>query len=235
MRPSETKIEILFEDSDLLIVNKPSGLPCHATVDKNRVHLMAMLRNVKPEPILLHRLDVDTSGLLILTKNSAANLKMQEHLKHHRIEKHYLCISENLNLTKSLHKELEKVRTEILKSISSVKYQNYLSPKKIGKRELMTPVKSGGSTAISLIQKLRSGDNWLSFKIQIITGRKHQIRSHMKSLSWPILGDTLYNENSKIKFPRLGLHSWKIKFPHPTSEHIIELEAPLPTEFLNYF
>lgn len=239
MRSSETKIDILFEDDDILVVNKPSGIPCHATVDKKRIHLLSLLGSHNKQLILLHRLDVGTSGVVILSKNSAANHKLQTQLKNRQIEKYYWAVSENLSLNSmnknSISEELKLLRKEILESKTQVRLQNYLASTTKNKKEMMLPVRTGGDPAISLFRCLKNSMDWISFEVQIITGRKHQIRSHLKSLCWPIIQDTLYNESLKISAPRLGLHSWKVKFQHPRTGEFLKIESPRPIEFSKYF
>jgi len=227
----EASITILFEDEHLCVVDKPSGIPCHPTLDPRRPHLMGVLqaqRQNSSKLILLHRLDVDTSGVLILAKTSEANLRLQEDLKNRRIEKYYWAVSEVSKSRPS--KSVQMLQQEILNSQRPVIFKNHLAIVKKNKKDFTEEVRSGGDLAISSFRLLKKESSWLSFEVQLLTGRKHQIRSHLKSLHWPILGDRLYNLSLSMPVPRLALHSWRCVFQHPVLGNQIEVESSRPLE-----
>lgn len=223
----KTPIKILFEDADLLIADKPADLVCHSTHDKNRPNLLSLLKaQTQMELILLHRLDVATSGAIILCKNSEINLKMQEQIKNHDIVKIYWAAGE---VTKTqIDLGIEKARNQIMTTNDYVAFKNYLVIKKENKIEISVPTKSGGSVALSKVKLIQKNSTYCTFQLQILTGRKHQIRSHLKTLGWPILGDKIYNNRSRIDFPRLALHSWQLRFYHPNTNELLQIESPIP-------
>lgn len=234
MRSFKTPIEILFEDDHVLLVNKPAGLPCHATPDPQRPHLLSQLDDLQKKLILLHRLDVETSGVLILSKTPEANLNLQNQLKNRDIEKYYWAVGENKSGNK-LPLSLKKLHQILQETSKPIEFKNHLALTRKNKYELNLPVHSGGDLAWSRVKKLKKTSEWISFEVQILTGRKHQIRSHLQSLGFPLIGDKLYNEKPTLSSPRLTLHSWRVKFTHPVHRQPIEIEAPRPMDLKKYF
>ena len=207
--------EVLFEDDDFLAVNKPAGMPTQASVDKKRECLFEVLRPKYSYLGLHHRLDVPTSGVILLTKSERANKPVSDLFRERRITKEYLALC---------WKAPAKDQFSI---------ENYLKEKKIapGKKK-MVAVRSGGDPAVTTFEVLeRFGENASFVKAFPRTGRMHQIRVHLSQLGHPILGDALYFRADR-KYPRLMLHAHRLIFTHPFSHQKTVIECPLPEDFL---
>lgn len=164
-------------------------------------------------PGIVHRLDKDTSGVLIVAKNDKAHLNLSEQIKNRKVKKTYLA------LTRGVIKENEAtINMPIGRSTQD--------------RKKMAVVKNG-KEAITHFEVLERFKNNTYLKINLETGRTHQIRVHLAQIGYPIIGDTVYS-NGKNEFGVVGqmLHSWKIKFTHPITGEEIEIEAPLPEYFV---
>lgn len=209
------EIEILFEDKWLLIVNKPSGLPTQPTVDCRRPSLYTLLLESKRWPYigLHHRLDVPTSGLVLLTKNKDANKGVSELFKGRDVHKNYICLVNGVppqsKFTCQNHLKAQKLRTGKTKMISTL---------------------SGGDFAHTDFEVIESFATASLVKASPHTGRMHQIRTHLAELSYPILGDSLYFRVDR-KFPRLMLHAYELTFEHPMTGEQLTVTAPPPEDF----
>ncbi len=209
-------LEILFEDADLIAVNKPPGLPSQPTVDKNRPDLFTLMKKQKKtESIYLHhRLDRDTSGVILLSKSKRANGPLTEMFRTHQFEKIYwaLCKPENpLPETWEIQNHLVARR----KNAKSVK---------------MFRTESGGDFAHTLFRTLNSSAEATLVEAKPLTGRTHQIRVHLLHSKASILGDSLYG-GKDTRVPRLMLHAHQLNFPHPISGQPLKIVAPLPQDF----
>jgi RluA family pseudouridine synthase len=216
------EIEILWRDDDLLFVNKPAGLPSQSTHDKNRPNLLSVVEKQTGERLFLHhRLDKDTSGVMVLGRTSRVNKGLTDIFRDHKISKTYWALA-------------KKIAPPGISKISSSGFlvDNFVAPVRGPKQKLMrmVQVKSGGWRAITefrLIQELNFG---LLVEAKPTTGRTHQIRIHLAGLKQPILGDTLYGGKSS-EVPRLMLHAKELRLPHPITAREITVEAPLPKDF----
>ncbi len=209
------EIEILFEDKWLLIVNKPAGLPTQPTVDRKRPSLYSLLLESKKWPYigLHHRLDVPTSGLVLLTKNKDANKGVSELFKGRNLEKNYICL-------------VQGVPEE-----TSFSCQNHLKALKLktGKTKMIS-TQSGGDFAHTEFEVLQRYPTSSLLKASPHTGRMHQIRTHLADLKFPILGDSLYFKADR-RFPRLLLHAFELNFKHPNTGQQLKVTAPIPDDF----
>lgn len=212
-------IQILYEDNWILIVNKPAGLPTQSTVDKKRKNLFDELRNSKRWDYvgLHHRLDVPTSGVILLTKAKSVNKAIADEFKNKTIQKTYHCM------------------TSSTPNWNEIKYENHLKPIKLktGKTK-MHEVKSGGDFASTSFKVLQVKESYCLIEAMPHTGRMHQIRVHLSALGFPILGDALYGKIQK-DVPRLMLHAYQIEFTHPITKKIIQIKAEYPNDFQRYF
>ncbi|MAF91507.1 MAG: RluA family pseudouridine synthase [Bdellovibrionota bacterium] len=230
---------VVFEDDAIIVVNKPSGLNTQASLDPKRDHLYAavkrylMAKSKYPEKVyagLHHRLDVDTSGLVLFTKKKSANKNITKQFENRSIQKEYIAIS--------LNPESKDVPDQFI-------VENHLARKKSGiesKQLRMESVASGGDYAKTEFKKMDWQEALLSkisdqqkqdflklkclaFHVKPKTGRTHQIRVHLFESKLPILGDPFYfYENSSEKH-RLMLHAAKLSFVHPLTEEKLSLEA----------
>lgn len=220
--PENIPLDILYEDEHLLIVNKPVGMVVHpAPGHPSGTFAHALLyycKQLKPEefsdlrPGIVHRLDKDTSGVLLAAKNPQTHQKLVALFTSRQIEKHYLAIS--LGRPKT-----EKICAPIARH-----------PKH---RQKMAVVENG-KEAITLCQQLAEKGPLSLLSLQILTGRTHQIRVHLSYLGHPVLGDALYGNlhiNQKYGVVRQLLHAHRLKFIHPFTSKILEIEAPIPTDF----
>lgn len=215
-------VEVLYEDNDIIVVNKPKGLVVHpANGNPNGTLVNALMKICKGtlsgiggeiRPGIVHRLDKDTSGVLIVAKNDKAHLALCEQIKNREVKKTYLA------LTRGIIKENEAtINMPIGRSTTD--------------RKKMAVVKTG-KEAITHFRVLERFEENTLLEINLETGRTHQIRVHLSQIGYPIVGDMVYS-NGKNKFGVQGqmLHAWKIKFTHPITGKEMEIEAPLPQYF----
>ncbi len=227
--------DILFEDEWLIVVSKPPYLPTQPTVDENRINLFAALklfvqnrelaRGSQAEPYvgLHHRLDRDTSGVVLFTKSKSVNAAVGELFSKHLAQKKYLAIVEKRNL-------------QPLKSCDWI-VKNYLARR--GRSAQMAEVKSGGDYAETQFIVLSESSKTALIQAIPKTGRTHQIRVHLAGYGLPIASDDLYGDylaHSSRKegqlAPRLMLHAESLEFKHPVHGQSILVKAPTPTDFV---
>jgi len=197
---SKIKIEIIYQNSELLIVNKPHGIVVHPSKGhSNDTVINALLgMDIKFEanlgqtkPFLVHRLDKDTSGLLLVAKNEKMYSYLTEIQKKRKIKKHYLAVIKGVP---------DKKYATIDASIS----RNKSHRKKMS-------VNSKGRKSLTTYKVIKSNDSMSLIELELHTGRTHQIRVHMQALGHPIIGDTLYGKKSKL-IDRQLLHAYKLEF-----------------------
>lgn len=218
--------DILFEDEYLIAVNKPPGLPTQPTLDEARDNLFALLKKflaerdrvAQPYVGLHHRLDRDTSGVVLFTKKVEANAGVSEMFKVHTAVKTYQALT-------SRPRQLPPAEWSV---------KNYLGKSRepgLGKKKnKMASVRSGGDFAHTDFRLLEAnaGGLWLEAKPR--TGRTHQIRVHLSEAGMPILGDETYGGKTGVA-PRLMLHAANLTFPHPISKVEISIHSPVPEDF----
>ena len=222
LKAQNIPIEIIYEDSDIIVVNKPKGMvvhPANGNPDGTLVNaIMAICKDSlsgiggEIRPGIVHRIDKDTSGLLIVAKNDNAHVKMSEQIKNHEVKKTYIA------LVRGVFKENEAtIDMPIGRSTSD--------------RKKMA-VNKNGKNAITHIKVLKRFDKYTLLKVNIDTGRTHQIRVHLSHIGYPIVGDYTYS-NGKNEFDVIGqcLHAQKLEFKHPITQKDMCLEAELPQYF----
>ena len=220
LKAQNIPIEIIYEDSDIIVVNKPKGMvvhPANGNPDGTLVNaIMAIckdsLSGIGGEISIVHRIDKDTSGLLIVAKNDNAHVKMSEQIKNHEVKKTYIA------LVRGVFKENEAtIDMPIGRSTSD--------------RKKMA-VNKNGKNAITHIKVLKRFDKYTLLQVNIETGRTHQIRVHLSHIGYPIVGDYTYS-NGKNEFDVIGqcLHAQKLEFKHPITQKDMCLEAELPQYF----
>lgn len=223
---------VIYEDQYIIVVHKNAGIPTQPTVDPNRSNLFDLVkkhlsqREKKPEVYLglHHRLDRDTSGLVMFTKKEEANKGVADLFSEHRIQKSYQCL---------VWASPEAIQYDVQDRFEVKNFLGKISPKNETAR--FGSVKSGGDHAHTFFRVLEKfkGAYWL--EAQPKTGRTHQIRVHTSEAGLPILGDPQYfpkNVFSTTKAPRLMLHAFQLEFDHPVSGEPMKLESPLPDDFL---
>jgi len=234
----EIALDILYEDDDLAVINKPAGMMVHAGAGasddaRNRgtlvnalLHHFASLSGVGGElrPGIVHRLDKETSGLIVVAKNDEAHRKLSAQFAAREVKKKYVAL---------VHGWLKKDSGTIAESISRDRVR----------RTRMTTRGSGGRAAVTHYLVARPMDTpWGKFSlvdVRIDTGRTHQIRVHLASLGHPVVGDTTYGAPREVKsksspfsmkLERNFLHAAELEFKHPGKEKVISLKSELPRE-----
>lgn len=231
---------IVFEDSDLVIINKPSGLPSQSTLDIFEDHALSQLTSYyleknkglkAPYLNLMHRLDKDTSGLLIFSKKIAANKNLTALFESRKIEKSYLAAAEKVSSERALATDLEQpqAKTKYLEG-DTFKVSGLIKKDPLpGMSFHFSMDPKEGQSSETDFKIIRETSKHLILECFPKTGRSHQIRVHLKSVGLPILGDVFYNPTNK--FARLMLHAWTLKFKHPVTGQSMSVEAPVPPEF----
>ena len=223
LKAQQIPIEIIYEDKDIIGVNKPKGMvvhPANGNPDGTLVNaIMAICKNSlsgiggEIRPGIVHRIDKDTSGLLIVAKNDISHVKMSEQIKNHEVKKTYIA------LARGIIKENEA-------TINMPIGRSNTDRKKMA-------VTRNGKNAITHIKVIKRYENkYTLLQVNIETGRTHQIRVHLSNIGHPIIGDYIYS-NGKNEFGVIGqcLHAQKLEFKHPITQKEMKLEAPLPQYF----
>ncbi len=223
-KPEEIPLDLLFEDADLLVVNKPAGLVVHPGAG-NQTHTLvnALLHHCthlsgiggKERPGIVHRLDKQTSGCMVVAKNDAAHQELSRQFAEREVTKVYLALVAGT---------LRRSRGTIDASIGRHPVH----------RKKMAVDQKRGRAARTDYRVLQSGGGMSLLECTLHSGRTHQIRVHFHHLGHPVLGDSLYGRNSQIPAPRLMLHSWKLGFTHPRTGERMLFEAPLPEDFRSF-
>jgi 23S rRNA pseudouridine1911/1915/1917 synthase len=219
--PERIPLEILFEDNDLIVINKPAGLVVHPGAGHREHTLVNALLNHcatlsgiggKERPGIVHRLDKETSGCLVVAKNDAAHRGLSKQLAERAVEKIYLAL----------------VAGKLRKPAGLIEA-------KIGRhpvhRQRMSATTLRGRDAKTEYRVLRSSDRASLIECRPHSGRTHQIRAHLHHLGHPVLGDKVYAPRLTKDFPRQMLHAWKLGFRHPRTGEWKNFEAPLPDDF----
>jgi 23S rRNA pseudouridine1911/1915/1917 synthase len=219
----DIKLDIVYQDGDIAIINKYSGMvvhPAHGHYSGTLVN--AILFQIKDlsgingemRPGIVHRLDKDTSGLIIVAKNDKAHTKLTEMFKNKEIRKTYLAIVKG-----KVSKETGRIETNIGRDEKDRKKMSVSRDEKKGK------------LAITTYKVIDSNERYSLLDVNIETGRTHQIRVHMKHIGYPILGDIVYGRPDN-KIMRQMLHAYKLEFKHPITSEEMVLEAQLPKDFV---
>jgi 23S rRNA pseudouridine1911/1915/1917 synthase len=236
----EIPLDIVFEDNDLAVINKPAGMMVHAgagaTDDaRNRgtlvnalLHHMTSLSKVSGDlrPGIVHRLDKETSGLIVVAKDDAAHRKLSAQFAAREVKKKYVAL---------VHGWVKKDSGTLAQSISRDRVC----------RTRMTTRLEGGRAAVTHYKVVRRLDTkygkFTLLDVKIDTGRTHQIRVHVAAMGHPVVGDTMYGapkqargKNAVIALPRNFLHAAELEFQHPRSGETIALKSQLPQELQEF-
>lgn len=213
-------LEILYEDEDVAVVNKPCGMVVHpapgnetGTLVNALLYAMDDLSGIGgvKRPGIVHRLDKDTSGLLMIAKNDQAHESLSEQLRERTMDKRYLAVVEG-----EMKEPSGRIKQPVARS------------KKDRKKMAIDPEGRYALTEWTLKENLRGA---ALLEVHILTGRTHQIRVHMQSIHHPVAGDPIYGMKNGVKAPRLMLHAWRLSFTHPRTGERLSFCAEPPESF----
>ena len=217
-------LDVIYEDKDIIVINKPKGMVVHPANGNPNGTLVNAVMNIckdslsgiggEVRPGIVHRLDKDTSGIIIVAKNDKAHINLSEQIKNHEVKKTYIAL----------------VRGVIKENEATINMPIGRSTKDRKKMD----VTEKGKNAITHFKVLARSDKYTLLMVNIETGRTHQIRVHLSHIGYPIIGDEVYS-NGKNEWNVQGqcLHAWKLKFVHPITGNEMELKAELPEYFKN--
>ncbi|MBI4653951.1 MAG: RluA family pseudouridine synthase [Nitrospirae bacterium] len=227
LAPEDIPLDVIYEDEHIIVVNKPSGMVVYPSAGhKSATLLNAIISRCKKlasqggplRPGIVHRLDKDTTGVMIIAKDDKAYVNLTKQFRERMVEKHYRAISYG-----NIKKEYGEIRSHIGRSISDRKKMSIRTRK--GKEAI---------TEFKVIKRLKLAD---IIDVKIITGRTHQIRVHFASIGHPVLGDRVYGKKTFIKirqksiiFSRQMLHAYSLKLNHPLDGRPLEFIAPMPED-----
>ena len=222
LKAQDIPVEIIYEDSDIIVVNKPKGMVVHPANGNPDGTLVNAIMNICKDslsgiggeirPGIVHRIDKDTSGLLIIAKNDKAHINLSQQIKNREITKKYVALVRGI-----------------------IKENNATIDMPIGRsdkdRKKMA-VRKDGKNAVTHFDVIKRYNGYTYLDIKIDTGRTHQIRVHLAEIGYPIVGDGVYS-NGRNPFSVEGqmLHAKSLEFKHPITGETLKLEAPLPEYF----
>jgi len=226
--PEDIPLEVLYEDDDVAVVNKPAGLTVHAGAGARRgtlvnalLHRFGRLSSAGGplRPGIVHRLDKPTSGVLVVAKNDAAHARLAEQFRAREVEKRYLAL---------VHGRMARTRGVIELPVA----------RDLKRRTRMTTRRAAGRAARTEYRVLASVGGFSLLEAFLRTGRTHQLRVHFSALGHPVVGDALYGAPRALRrgnetlppLNRIFLHAERLRFRHPRTGKLIEARAPLPGE-----
>ena len=222
--PQKMNLDIIYEDDDIMIINKPSGLVVHPG-DGNRKNtlvngLLNYTKNLSdingPErPGIVHRIDKDTSGLIIIAKTNEAHLELAKNFKEHKnIKREYIAL-----LCGNFPHDSATIDAPIGRSSVD--------------RKKMAVTATNSKNAVTHMEVLKRYDGYTLVKLVLETGRTHQIRVHMNYIGYPVYNDPVYNTKKCTEFGQF-LHSYKITLTHPITKKELTIKVDPPLEFTNF-
>lgn len=221
--PTKMDLDIVYEDDDVMVINKPSGLVVHPgsgnytnTLVNGLMYYTKNLSDINGEvrPGIVHRIDKDTSGLILVAKTNKAHEILAEDFKNKRVKREYIAL---------LNGVFKQGSATIDAPIGRDK--NY--------RERMTVTAENSKNAVTHMKVLKRYKKYTLVSCVLDTGRTHQIRVHMAYIGYPVHNDPVYAKGEATNFGQF-LHSYKMKFVHPITKEEMEFEAPLPKEFKEF-
>jgi len=224
LEPENIPLDVLFEDADLLVINKPPGLVIHPAAGHARHTLVhALLAHCgslsaiggKQRPGIVHRLDKDTSGCLVVAKNDFSHAHLSRQFAGRAVSKIYLALVQGY-----------------FAGARNGAIDNFIGRHPVHRKKMAVLTRGGraSSTTWHVTQELPGVGTLVECTLH--TGRTHQIRVHMKYLGHPLLGDALYAPRMAAHYPRQMLHAWKLGFAHPRTAEAMHFCSPLPEDFI---
>ena len=231
-QPENIDIDVVYEDDDVLVINKPVGMVVHPGAGNQTGTLVNALlyhypqQHHLPRAGLVHRIDKDTSGLLLIGKTKPAQLALMEQLKDKSVYRHYQCVVAGDAASLSRHRRIDA---------PIGRHRN--------QRTKMTVMTAGREAVTHLLNVTALNGNYCLLDVGLETGRTHQIRVHLSHVTYPIVGDRVYGGRRQLRaglteaqrqainnFPRQALHAYTLGFVHPTTGEDIEVTTPLPED-----
>lgn len=223
LEPEDIPLDILYEDSDLLIVNKPAGLVVHPAPGHERGTLVNAILAHCPDlagiggekrPGIVHRLDKDTTGAIVIAKNDFTLSHLQAQIQAKTAKREYLGV-------------VYGAPSQASGTIDFPIGRHPVERKKMA----IVPIERGGRSAVTHWQVKERLDNYTLMQFQLETGRTHQIRVHCAQIKHPIVGDPEYGAGRSVgvNLPGQALHAWRLQLQHPVSGKVVEAIAPLPS------
>lgn len=220
VKPEKMDIDIVYEDDDVMVINKKSGVVVHpapgnysGTLVNGLMYLSKDLSHVNGEfrPGIVHRIDKDTSGLLIVAKNDKAHRILAEELKEKKVKRKYIALVSGV-----INHDIGEIDAPIGRDPSD--------------RKKMCVTSTNSKDAITHFRVLERYKNASLIECELETGRTHQIRVHMKYINHPVINDPVYGKNNHGEFGQL-LHAKEITFTHPTTKEVMTFSCEVPEEF----
>lgn len=231
-QPEDIALEVVYEDDEVLVINKPVGMVVHPGAGNQTGTLVNALlyhypqQHHLPRAGLVHRIDKDTSGLLLIGKTKPAQMALMEQLKDKSVYRHYQCVVAGDQASLLRHRRIDapigRHRTQ---------------------RTKMTVMTAGREAVTHLLNVTPLNGNYCLLDVGLETGRTHQIRVHLSHITYPIVGDRIYGGRRQLRsglteaqrqaisnFPRQALHAYTLGFVHPTTGEDVEVTTPLPED-----
>ncbi len=229
IEPTEIPLTILYEDKDIVVINKEQGMVVHpgsGNSENTLVHALLFHygdtfkqefidEETHTRPGIVHRLDKETSGVMVIAKNHTSYLHLQEQFKNRIPTKHYIA--------------LVKGRVQLRRGSITL---HIMRDEKARQRFTTTQQSGKGKSARTDYRVLKYYDGYTLLRLELFTGRTHQIRVHLASIGHPVIGDTTYSRHKKDS--TMMLHALSLEFNHPTTIETIQCVAPLPLRFKEY-
>lgn len=235
LTPEPIPIDILYEDTDLLVLNKPAGLVVHPAPGHQAGTLVHAILYHCPDlpgigeerrPGIVHRLDKETSGVMVVAKTDTAMASLATQFKGRQVKKTYIAL---------VHGEVKQPEGQIVADIGRHERD----------RKRMAVRTRKGREAVTIYRVMKRLDSLTLLQLQPHTGRTHQIRVHLSAIGHPVVGDKLYGGTKEKRFKVHGsrftgkaerhlLHAWKLGLFHPRTDEWMEFEAPLPPDFTTW-
>ena len=216
----EITLDIIYEDEDLLVINKPSGMVVHpgngntsGTLVNALINHTNKLSDINGEvrPGIVHRIDKDTSGLMLVAKNNKAHELLGEGFQNKTIKREYIAL-----LVGDFKSDTATIDAPIGRDPSD--------------RKKMVVTEKNAKTAVTHLTVIKRFGDYTLANLKLETGRTHQIRVHLKYIGYPVFNDPVYSKNNASNFGQF-LHSARLEFVHPIKKELLVFESPLPKEF----
>lgn len=220
IEPVYLPFEVVYEDEDLMVINKPANMPVHPSVnnhDNTLANAVAYYNKERKEEFpyrCINRLDKNTTGLLIIAKNSLSAAGLYKQMRERQIHRTYLAVVKGwIYEAGTIDKPIARKEDSAIERIVDEEH---------------------GEAAVTHYLPLDWGDDWTLLQCELETGRTHQIRVHMSFLGHPLPGDFLYNKEEAADINRQPLHSWKLSFSHPITGEEMNFTQSIPTDMMEF-